>query len=172
MILTVDVMRVPGAPGEAIFSAPGRREGGNLYEVSLGPEWKLIERKMWNRDTPLAGGGGARAEHRALPGAAEGKGGTETADISNEPGRFITSAQHGANHQGVPAAKETQLVAAPEPRVHPRWRGQRQPLSERYPLHAPSPPHPRGDAPPLPALPELDLAFHLPHLPITPASSS
>lgn len=48
LMLTVDVMRVPGAPGEAIFSAPGRREGGNLYEVSLGPEWKLMERKMWN----------------------------------------------------------------------------------------------------------------------------
>lgn len=44
LILTVDVMRVPGAPGEAIFSAPGRREeGGNLYEVSLGPEGKLTE---------------------------------------------------------------------------------------------------------------------------------
>lgn len=47
LMLTVDVMRVPGAPGEAIFSAPGgRAEGGNTYEVTLGPEWKLMENDM------------------------------------------------------------------------------------------------------------------------------
>lgn len=51
LILTLDVMRVPGAPGEAIFSAPGRREEeGNLYEVNLGPEWKLIEKNIINRE--------------------------------------------------------------------------------------------------------------------------
>lgn len=45
LMLTVDVMRVPGAPGEAIFSAPSRREeGGN--QVILGPEWKFMEKNM------------------------------------------------------------------------------------------------------------------------------
>lgn len=47
LMLTVDVMRVPGAPGEAIFSAPSRREeGGKLHEVILGPEWEFMEMSM------------------------------------------------------------------------------------------------------------------------------
>lgn len=44
LILTVDVMRVPGVPGEAIFSVPVRKEErGYWYEVRLGPESKLIK---------------------------------------------------------------------------------------------------------------------------------
>lgn len=78
LILTVDVMRVPGAPGEAIFSVPVKREEGrSLYEFSLGPEWELIKRNMRNRGIQEFKSG-QRCLSRALPGSAQEKGGTET----------------------------------------------------------------------------------------------